>query len=115
MDSLWAEKTVVILFMRRFGCLFCRQAAMELSALHPVLTAHDVRLVGIGLEELGVAEYVNGEYFSGELYLDFNRQSYTALGYRRPSIFSLIKSMFSKSAREAITKVSSSLFINSIR
>ena len=33
--------------------------------MHPQLKEHGVRLVGVGLEELGVEEFVDGQYFSG--------------------------------------------------
>ena len=65
MESLWAKQPVVITFLRRFGWPFCRLGARQLSALKPRLDASNVRLVGVGLEELGVEEFVKGEFFKG--------------------------------------------------
>ena len=65
MESLWAKQPVVITFLRRFGWPFCRLGARQLSTLKPRLDANNVRLVGVGLEELGVEEFVKGEFFKG--------------------------------------------------
>jgi prostamide/prostaglandin F2alpha synthase len=79
---------------------------MELDALSPLLKAHDVRLVGIGFEEVGVGEFMDGEYFSGEIYIDFRRKSYKALSYRTFNIFTLMCTIFSsKVGRDALAKV----------
>ena len=65
MDSLWQDTPCVLFFMRRFGWVFCRLGAKELSAIYPHLVEAKVRLIGIGLEELGVQEFINGKYFDG--------------------------------------------------
>lgn len=45
--------------------MFCRVAAKELSILAPHLAKANVRLIGIGLEELGVEEFMEGKFFDG--------------------------------------------------
>lgn len=45
--------------------MFCRLAAQELSLLGPRLSRENVRLVGIGLEELGVEEFVEKKFWAG--------------------------------------------------
>lgn len=65
MSSFWSEGGCVLFFMRRFGWMFCRVAAKELSALAPHLAKANVRLIGIGLEELGVEEFIEGKFFDG--------------------------------------------------
>ena len=45
--------------------MFCRLAAQELSLLAPRLSQENVRLVGIGLEELGVEEFVEKKFWAG--------------------------------------------------
>lgn len=45
--------------------MFCRLAAQELSLLSPRLSQENVRLVGIGLEELGVEEFVEKKFWAG--------------------------------------------------
>ncbi|XP_045162127.2 prostamide/prostaglandin F synthase-like [Mercenaria mercenaria] len=85
------------------GCTrrpFCRLGAKRLSELKPRLDENNVRLVGIGLEEVGVEEFVKEDYFKGELYIDTKKEAYKALGFRRLNIFSVLPSIFGKKARE---------------
>lgn len=60
-------------------------------------------MVGIGLEEVGVEEFVKGEFFNGELYIDQKKQSYSALGFKRFNIFNVFAAIFSKKARDAMS------------
>lgn len=68
-ESFYQNHTCVITFLRRFGWAFCRLGARELSSLKPQLDAKGVRLIGIGLEELGLEEFQKGEFFAGGEYL----------------------------------------------
>ena len=36
-----------------------------MSTIKPMLDAHEVRLVGIGLEEFGKQEFIDGGFFKG--------------------------------------------------
>lgn len=63
--SLWQEKACVVAGLRRFGCMVCRWIAQDLSNLRSILDQHDVRLVGVGPEALGLQEFLDGGYFSG--------------------------------------------------
>lgn len=45
--------------------MFCRLAAQELSLLSPRLSQENIRLVGIGLEQLGVEEFVEKKFWAG--------------------------------------------------
>lgn len=38
---------------------------MELSSIKPQLDAHNIALVGVGLEELGLDEFQEGKFFTG--------------------------------------------------
>uniref|UniRef100_A0A914A044 Prostamide/prostaglandin F synthase n=1 Tax=Patiria miniata TaxID=46514 RepID=A0A914A044_PATMI len=102
--SFWKTQTCVIHFMRRFGCPLCRLGARELSTLKPQLDAHNIRLIGIGLEEFGLQEFVEGKFWDGELYVDLKKQTYAAIGYKRFSYWNILAAVFSKKAREALNK-----------
>lgn len=106
LESLWAEQTVVVTFFRRFGCVFCRQGAKELSLLTPLLASHNVKNIGVGLEEFGLEEFVEGKFFNGDLYVDIEKKTYQDLGYKRYGTFGVMMSLFSKTARDALAKVS---------
>ncbi|XP_021099143.1 prostamide/prostaglandin F synthase isoform X1 [Heterocephalus glaber] len=84
--SLWQEQACVVAGLRRFGCMVCRWIARDLSGLLGLLDQHGVRLVGVGPEALGLQEFLDGGYFSGELYLDESKQLYKELGFKRPRL-----------------------------
>ncbi|CAG2244596.1 FAM213B [Mytilus edulis] len=52
------------------------------------------RLVGVGLEELGLEDFQRGEYFNGDLYIDMKKQCYKSLGFRRMNIFNVFPAIF---------------------
>lgn len=78
LGSFWENQVCVIHFLRRFGWPLCRLGAKQLSAIKPQLDANNVRLVGVGVEELGVEEFVQGKYWSGG---KFHTVDYTAVDY----------------------------------
>lgn len=65
MESLWEKQTSVVIFFRRWGCVFCRLWAHELKEISPILKENNVRLVGVGPEDIGVEEFVAGNFFDG--------------------------------------------------
>jgi len=56
--------------------MFCRLASVELSKIGPQLQQQNVRLIGVGLEELGVEEFVEKKFWAGELYIDEKQKSF---------------------------------------
>ncbi|GFR12880.1 hypothetical protein TNCT_81281, partial [Trichonephila clavata] len=100
--SLWEEKACVITFFRRFGCGFCRLAAKDLSSIKSILDANNVRLIGIGVEELGVEDFINGKFFEGDLFIDCEKKCYTDLGYKRFGMLSIIHSLGNKNILEML-------------
>ena len=38
-------------------------------------------LIGVGLESIGVEEFVEGKFFDGELFIDSKKESYKKLGF----------------------------------
>lgn len=67
LQSLWAKQTAVVVFLRRFGWQLCRLWSTELSSVKSQLDAHNVQLCGVGLEELGLEEFVEKKFFTGGL------------------------------------------------
>ena len=90
--TLYKEKTIVLTLLRRFGCKLCRFPAQELrfsvlfrtaslltvncSQLKPELDANGIGLVAIGLQSFGLEDFLEGQYFAGDLYLDINKGCY---------------------------------------
>uniref|UniRef100_A0A8C7CG24 Prostamide/prostaglandin F synthase n=1 Tax=Neovison vison TaxID=452646 RepID=A0A8C7CG24_NEOVI len=102
--SLWREQACVVAGLRRFGCSVCRWIARDLSSLRGLLDRHGVRLVGVGPEALGLQEFLDGGYFSGELYLDESKQFYRELGFRRYNSLSIVPAALGKPVRNVALK-----------
>ena len=79
LGDLWKDQGVLLCMFRRWGCAMCRISAVNLSGLHPILDQHNFALIGIGVEELGIDEFIAEQFFSGELHVDAARKTYTAL------------------------------------
>ena len=88
----------------RFGWPFCRLAAREISLIQPQLKEHNVRLIGIGLEPLGLQEFLDGNFFAGELFVDKDKKAFSKLNFKRLSFLQLFPAVFAKKAREAVAK-----------
>ncbi|XP_013386663.1 prostamide/prostaglandin F synthase [Lingula anatina] len=61
-------------------------------------------MVAVGLEEVGVEDYMKGNYFSGEVYIDQKQQCYKDMGYKRYGILSGLMSILKKVSRAAMAK-----------
>ncbi|PNI31420.1 FAM213B isoform 7 [Pan troglodytes] len=102
--SLWRERACVVAGLRRFGCVVCRWIAQDLSSLAGLLDQHGVRLVGVGPEALGLQEFLDGDYFKGELYLDESKQLYKELGFKRYNSLSILPAALGKPVRDVAAK-----------
>jgi len=79
--------------------VYCRLGAREISALKPILDQHDTKLIGVGLEKLGVEDFMEGNFFNGDLYVDVGKKSYQALGFQTAGYMSLVPAMLGSVAR----------------
>ena len=48
LGDLWADRPVVLVFLRHFGCLHCREHAVDLRDRYHELRAQGVELVAVG-------------------------------------------------------------------
>ncbi|GFS18015.1 prostamide/prostaglandin F synthase [Elysia marginata] len=78
--------------------------AQQISQLKPRLDENKVRFVAVGLEELGVEDFVKGEFFKGELYIDLKKECYKKMGFRRLNFFTIFPSLFGKKTRETLSQ-----------
>ena len=65
-------------------------------------------MVGIGLESLGLEEFLDGKYFAGELFLDKKKASYDLLGFQRLGVTELLTGMLSRKWLQAGARAFSS-------
>uniref|UniRef100_A0A1B6EYU7 Prostamide/prostaglandin F synthase n=1 Tax=Cuerna arida TaxID=1464854 RepID=A0A1B6EYU7_9HEMI len=101
LENLWKDKTCVIIFFRRWGCLYCRLWAKDVSQISNILSNNNIRLIGVGPEDLGAEEFRDGKFFDGELYADVNKKVYSKIGYKRYNYISILGYIFSKVGRSA--------------
>ncbi|KAA0707503.1 Prostamide/prostaglandin F synthase [Triplophysa tibetana] len=104
--SLWREQTVVLFFLRRFGCQVCRWMAAEVSKLEKDLKANGVALIGVGPEDLGLKEFTDGGFLKGEIYIDEKKQCYKDLGFKRYNAINIVPAAMGKKVREIASKAS---------
>jgi hypothetical protein len=79
-----AGQVTLLLFLRHFGCMLCRQACGELAAFKERLEELGVRIVAIGNGTPAMAKNFKSEFnFPGKLYVDQLRKIYKLLNLRR--------------------------------
>ncbi len=84
LGQLWADRTVVLAFVRHFGCLFCRQQIAGLRPFLDRIRARGAELVVIGHGSIEEARaFRDEEQLTVPLLTDPSRQSYCALQMRR--------------------------------
>jgi peroxiredoxin len=100
LGELWRERPVVLVFVRHFGCLFCREQVQQLRPL-----VGDIRQRGAELAVVGNGSVEDAREFARELALDFplftdpRRLSYQAAGLRRGLASTLGPSVFGNAWR----------------
>jgi peroxiredoxin len=89
--SLSNQKPIMLVFLRHFGCQFCREAMDDLSKLRPQLSAQNAELVFVHMAENDVAEgYFHKFNLSGVHHVsDPNCRFYTAFGLVKGSFTQL--------------------------
>jgi len=80
---------------------------VELSSIKPQLDAHNVALIGVGLEELGLEEFQEGKFFNGELYIDAEKKCYKDLGFKRYNALTVMGGLIMKETRQSLAKANS--------
>ncbi|XP_068450849.1 prostamide/prostaglandin F synthase [Clinocottus analis] len=106
-QTLWQDQPVVLFFLRRFGCQVCRWMASEISKLEPDLRASGVALVGVGPEEFGIKEFMEGGFFKGSVYVDEHKKTFKDLGFKRYTALTVVPAALGKKVRDAAAKANS--------
>eukprot|EP00899_Mesostigma_viride_P021691 jgi/Mesvir1/29523/Mv26371-RA.1 len=82
LTSLWAPRTVVVVWLRHFGCLLCKKRASDFSYLVDALRVEGASLVAIGPGTVEQALDLKGATrFRGEVFVDPSLASYRALSF----------------------------------
>ena len=75
-----------------------------MSSIKPLLDANGIGLVAIGLEELGIKAFVDGQYFKGDLYIDQDYHTYKGLSLGRVGLLSVPSQILSSSTKNLNAK-----------
>ena len=85
--TLSSNQLLYVVFFRRWGWVFCKAGALELSKTFDKVNKEypsRLRFVGVGVEELGYDEFKKQGYFKNELYVNRGKTIYKALNFQRP-------------------------------
>jgi len=66
----------------------CRYGCQQLSILKPVLEAHNVKLIAIGMEE-SLEDFIEGHFFSGDIFIDEKSSCYKDLRLKKTGLTSM--------------------------
>jgi peroxiredoxin len=91
LGDYWAERPVVVVFLRHFGCLLCREHASQLSDAYDDVTARGGEVIAIGTgDRRYAADFVEQEGIRFPVLVDDDARAATAASIRRKDMFTLI-------------------------
>jgi len=81
LSTAWAERPAVLVFIRHFGCVFCRQQILDLRSNVSKFAAAGVNLALVTQGEPGETKDFVAKYrWPGETFCDPGRAAYEAYG-----------------------------------
>lgn len=82
--QLWTSEPAVLMFVRHFGCLFCREKTAQVSERETDITEAGGRLIVVGNgQPRFVADFRRTTGYTGLLYTDPAREAYRACAFAR--------------------------------
>jgi len=86
--QLSESKPVLLIFLRHFGCTFCREAMADVASQRSAIEAHDVQIVLVHMADAPLAEaYLRKYNLTGIAHLcDPSQNLYKAMGLRRGTL-----------------------------
>ena len=92
LQSLWSERPAVVVFLRHFGCVFCREHAAEFHRQRDAIRAEGAELSFVGPGNRHFAKGFAEEFHLDEpVYVDTKREAYQALDLKR----GMLRTLFS--------------------
>ena len=90
-NTLNSNQLLYVVFFRRWGWVFCKAGALELSKTFVKLHKdypNRLRFVGVGVEELGYEDFLKEGYFQSDLYVNRGKTIYKAMNFQKLFILS---------------------------
>src|SRR5271154_7236457 len=92
LGSFWASRPAVVVFLRHYGCIFCREHVVQLRKYHEDFRAKDAALVAIGLGGRGYArEFSKETGIEFPPLIDENREAYQMAELRSANLLHFLK------------------------
>ncbi len=92
LEELAEDRKVLLVFLRHFGCTFCRETMTELALRRRSIEAEGVKIVVVHMVATDVAEEILNLYELGGIshISDVNQEMYRRYGLRKATIKSLM-------------------------
>jgi peroxiredoxin len=89
--ELWRERPAVLVFLRHYGCLYCREHAVQLDREREEFEAAgvDLAVIGQGRPE-HAQDFQRAQKVSLPIYVDRERRAYAAAGTKRATLNELL-------------------------
>ena len=102
LGSLWASRPAVLVFLRHYGCIFCREHVAQLREHEEAFRAKGAALAAIGLgDRLYAREFSKQTSIQFPLLIDEKREAYEKAELRSANLLHLLKSDYAKSWKRA--------------
>lgn len=102
LGELWERGPAVVVFLRHYGCIFCRKHAAQLRAHEDDFRAAGARLAAIGLADRAYARTFRAETGIGfPLLVDEQREAYRVAGLGSASVLHLLYPKDIRARRQA--------------
>lgn len=83
-SQLWASEPAMLVFVRHFGCLFCREQTVAAAERESEINEAGARLIVVGNgQPRFVADFRRTTGYKGALYTDPAREAYRACAFAR--------------------------------
>ncbi|MGH9026292.1 MAG: peroxiredoxin-like family protein [Acidimicrobiia bacterium] len=101
LGDFWAEKPVIVVFVRHFGCLHCREHAADLRARYDEIQAKGAEVVAVGTGDVDYARrFVSDEEIPYPVLVDDDGDAATAASVRRVAFLRLFDPKTFAASRE---------------
>lgn len=102
LGSLWASRPAVLVFLRHYGCIFCREHVGQLREHEEAFRAKGSALAAIGLGDRQYArEFSKQTGIQFPLLIDEKREAYQKAELRSANLLHLVESDYAKSWKRA--------------
>ena len=91
LDETWSKGPAIVVFLRHFGCLFCREQSAEFREHEAALARDGISVTYVSTGSVRAAQSFKRKMrLTGAVWVDPERELYQAFGFRR-SVWALLR------------------------